>query len=40
VITGINAPAEVVEMADYVTELVQDKHPYYRGTRARMGIEY
>ena len=40
VMTGINAPSEVVEMADYVTELVQEKHPYYRGTRARKGIEY
>ena len=40
VMTGINAPAEIVESADYVTELVQDKHPYYSGTRARKGIEY
>ena len=40
VMTGINAPAEIVAMADYVTELVQEKHPYYRGTKARRGIEY
>ena len=40
VMTGINAPSEIVEMADYVTELVQDKHPYYNGMRARKGIEY
>ena len=38
--TGINAPAEILEMADYVTELVQVKHPYYSGARARKGIEY
>ena len=40
VMTGISAPAEIVEMADYVTELVQVKHAYYSGSRARKGIEY
>ena len=40
VMTGIAAPSEVVQMADYVTELVQVKHPYYSGARARKGIEY
>lgn len=40
VMTGISAPAEILAQADYVTELVQEKHPYYSGTRARRGIEY
>ena len=40
VMTGINAPAEIIDMADYVTELVQVKHAYYDGARARKGIEY
>jgi cob(I)alamin adenosyltransferase len=40
VMTGINAPTEILEMADYVTELVQVKHAYYSGARARKGIEY
>ena len=40
VMTGINAPAEIMQMADYVTELVQVKHAYYNGARARKGIEY
>jgi cob(I)alamin adenosyltransferase len=40
VMTGINAPTEIVEMADYVTELVHVKHAYYNGARARKGIEY
>lgn len=40
VVTGINAPAEIMDMADYVTEFVQVKHPYYSGARARKGIEY
>jgi ATP:corrinoid adenosyltransferase len=29
-----------VKNADYVTELVQIKHAYYAGARARKGIEY
>ncbi len=40
VMTGINASADIVEMADYVTEFVQVKHAYYSGARARKGIEY
>ena len=40
VMTGINAPADIMNRADYVTELVQVKHPYYKGVRARKGIEY
>ncbi len=40
VITGRNAPPEVIELADYVTQFVQIKHPYYEGYRARKGIEY
>lgn len=40
VMTGINAPADIIGMADYVTELVQVKHAYYQGARARKGIEY
>jgi len=40
VMTGINAPEEIMDSADYATELVQVKHPYYSGARAREGIEY
>jgi len=40
VMTGINSPADIMKRADYVTELVQVKHPYYKGARARKGIEY
>ena len=40
VMTGINAPLEILDAADYATELVQVKHPYYSGARAREGIEY
>ncbi len=40
VMTGINAPMDILDLADYVTEFVQIKHPYYSGARARKGIEY
>ena len=40
VMTGRNASSDLIEAADYVTELVQVKHPYYKGAKARKGIEY
>jgi cob(I)alamin adenosyltransferase len=40
VITGRDAPAELVEMADTVTEMTVVKHAYERGITAMKGIEY
>ena len=40
VLTGRNAPSEILEMADYVTEMKMIKHPYTKGIRARKGIEH
>jgi len=40
VMTGANAPQSLIELADYATEYRQVKHPYYKGARARRGIEY
>ncbi len=40
VMTGRDAPVDFIDAADYVTELIQIKHAYYRGARARKGIEY
>ena len=40
VMTGASAPNDLIELADYVTELRQIKHPYYSGARARRGIEF
>ena len=40
VLTGRNAPSEIVEAADLVTEMVEVKHPYNKGFHARKGIEY
>jgi len=40
VVTGRKAPPEVIEVADYVTEMLEVKHPFSRGIPARKGIEY
>jgi cob(I)alamin adenosyltransferase len=40
IMTGVSTSADILGMADYVTELVQVKHAYYKGARARKGIEY
>jgi cob(I)alamin adenosyltransferase len=39
VLTGRYAPSEIIERADLVTEMVEIKHYYGKGTQARMGIE-
>jgi cob(I)alamin adenosyltransferase len=40
VITGREAPPELIELADTVTEMHMVKHAYQRGVRAMKGIEY
>jgi cob(I)alamin adenosyltransferase len=40
VLTGRNAPPEIIELGDYVTEMREIKHPYRQGVKARPGIEY
>lgn len=40
VLTGRNAPDEIVAIADLVTEMKMVKHPYQKGIPARFGIEY
>jgi len=40
VITGRDAPPELVEIADTVTEMRMVKHAYQKGVRAMKGIEY
>lgn len=40
VMTGRNAPADLVELADYVSEIKAVKHPFSRGIKARKGIEF
>ncbi|HUE07931.1 MAG TPA: cob(I)yrinic acid a,c-diamide adenosyltransferase [Acidimicrobiales bacterium] len=40
VVTGRDAPPELVEIADTVTEMRMVKHAYEKGVRAMKGIEY
>jgi len=40
ILTGRNAPAAIVELADYVSEIHSVKHPMDKGISARIGIEY
>jgi cob(I)alamin adenosyltransferase len=40
IITGRDAPAELIEYADLVTEMREIKHPYTRGIKAQPGIEF
>jgi cob(I)alamin adenosyltransferase len=39
IITGRNAPQELIDMADLVTEMKEVKHYYTQGVEARIGIE-
>lgn len=40
VLTGRDAPVELVEVADTVSEMTVVKHAYDRGIRAKKGIDY
>ena len=40
IMTGRNAPPELVEAADLVTEMKEIKHPFYAGIYAQQGIEF
>lgn len=40
ILTGRNAPQELIDIADYVSEIKPIKHPYGKGIFARKGIEY
>lgn len=38
--TGRNAPPELIEAADLVTEMKEIKHPFHAGIYAQQGIEF
>lgn len=40
ILTGRDAPVELVDAADTVTEMVKVKHAFDRGVMARRGIDY
>ncbi|SET32639.1 cob(I)alamin adenosyltransferase [Natronincola peptidivorans] len=39
ILTGRDAPKELIDLADYVTEMQMIKHPFEEGIYARKGIE-
>ncbi len=40
ILTGRNAPQQLVQMADMVTEMTEVKHHYRQGIQAQKGIEF
>ncbi len=40
ILTGRNAPSEIIDVADLVTEMKEIKHPFKKGVPPRKGIEY
>ncbi len=40
VLTGREAPPELIALADLVTEMVEVKHPFRKGISSRRGIDY
>jgi cob(I)alamin adenosyltransferase len=40
IVTGRDAPAELIAAADLVTEMTEIKHPFQAGIRAQRGIEF
>ncbi|MCJ7509351.1 MAG: cob(I)yrinic acid a,c-diamide adenosyltransferase [Dehalococcoidia bacterium] len=40
IITGRDAPPELIEFADLVTEMREVKHPYEKGLKAQPGIDF
>ncbi len=40
VLTGRNPSEQLIELADYVSEIRKIKHPYEKGITARKGIEF
>lgn len=40
ILTGRDAPQELIDLADLVTEMKDIKHPYYDGKKGKRGLEY
>ena len=40
ILTGRNAPAQILRLADLVSEIKEIKHYFEKGLKARKGIEY
>lgn len=40
IVTGRNCPVEFIQISDLTTEMVEVKHPYQKGIRAKKGIDF
>lgn len=40
ILTGRNAPQELIDLADLVTEMKEIKHPYQKGILAQKGVDF
>lgn len=40
ILTGRNAPKELIDLADLVTEMKNIKHPYKKGRKATLGLDF
>ncbi|MDQ3636227.1 MAG: cob(I)yrinic acid a,c-diamide adenosyltransferase [Acidobacteriota bacterium] len=40
ILSGRNAPTELIDLADLVTEMKEIKHPFHSGIYAQQGIEF
>ncbi len=40
ILTGRNVPAELIDLADLVTEMKEIKHPYQKGILAKKGVDF
>lgn len=40
ILTGRDAPQELIDRADLVTEMRDIKHPYHQGIKGKRGLEY
>lgn len=40
ILTGRNCPDELIETSDLTTEMVEVKHPYQKGIKAKKGLDF
>jgi cob(I)alamin adenosyltransferase len=40
ILTGHKPPSELLDMADYISEIKKVRHPFEKGEKARKGIEW
>ena len=40
ILTGRDAPQEIIDIADLVTEMREIKHPFQKGILAQQGVDY